>query len=162
MKVTYKNILLTGAVVTGVLGTTLLSANKASARMIQSHLDRPLQVVEGDGTQVRKHVSLPGTLITDNNWNTDFAVPGNSNFQRYETIITPQKNAKYNIRVNLKYSDDTYDEAYNARGVHLHKGEPLIITAAPRSNMTPYQINVNVGDLSSLGNPYTVKVVGMQ
>jgi hypothetical protein len=50
MKITHKNILLIGALVTGVLGTTLLSANKASARMIQSHLDRPLQVVEGDGT----------------------------------------------------------------------------------------------------------------
>lgn len=167
MKGTLKNPLLVGTLATILLGITLLPANRASARglhsqsMQSSHI-QSLDVVGYSGTQVEKTVSFPGTLITQNNWNTDFAVPGDESFKEFVTTLVPQKNGQYNVSVNLKYSDGTYDEVYKEQGLHLHKGEPLTVTATPRLSQIPYQVNVDVGGLSGLGDTYTVKVVGIK
>jgi hypothetical protein len=101
MKGTLKNPLLVGTLVTIVLGITLLPVNRASARglhsqsMQSSHI-QSLDVVGYSGTQVEKTVSFPGTLITQNNWNTDFAVPGDESFKEFVTTLVPQKNGQYN------------------------------------------------------------------
>lgn len=161
-KGTLKNTLIAGILATGVLGTTFLLANQVSASVRHSLSYQPLNVVDGTGTQVRKNVSFPGTLITQNNWNTDFAVPGDEYFKEFETAIIPQKSGKYDVKISFKYSDDTYDRIYSEQGVHLRKGEPLIVTATPRPGQTPYQVNIDVGGLSALGNPYKVNVTGIR
>jgi hypothetical protein len=120
----------------------------------------PLKVVGGQGTEVKKSVSPPGTLATRNNWNTDFAVPGGTTFQKFTAIIVPQDSGKYDITVNLKYSNKTSTEVYKKNSVELTKGQPLKISGSPSSNNQPYQVAVQVGGVRKVGKTYSVSVVG--
>lgn len=120
----------------------------------------PLKVVGGEGTQVKKTVSVPGLLVSRNNYNTDFEVTGGSLFQRFIVYVVPEDNANYNIAVFLKYSDGTKDQPYRNTSVKLKKGQPIKIFATPRLDNQPYQVNVKVGSLQSTGNTYTLSVAG--
>ncbi len=120
----------------------------------------PLKAIGGQGTQVKKSVSPPGLLVSRNNWNTDFAVPGGVAFRRFTATIIPSDDANYNIAVYLKYSNKTSDNLYNKNSVHLIKGQPLRISGSPRSTNQPYEVNVRVGGLKKLNNTYTVSAVG--
>lgn len=119
----------------------------------------PLQVVGGAGTQVQKRVSLPGTFTTRSNWNTDFVVPTNQQFQRYIATIEPLNRAKYSVKMFLKYGNSTADQVYNQTAT-LPQNQEFTISGAPRVDSTPYQINVSIGGLSALGNTYKVSVSG--
>jgi len=73
----------------------------------------PLNVIGGKGgTQVKKTISPPGLLVSRNNWNTDFAVPGGANYSKYKATIIADNLGEYNIEVYLKYSDKTSDQVY--------------------------------------------------
>lgn len=140
--------------VLGILGL-LASSIPAYGQSCQS-----LNAIGGDGTQVRKIVSAPGLLISRNNYNTDFGVPGGAIFDRFVVDLVPEQTAEYNISVYLKYSDGTKDQFYRNSSVRLLEGQPLKIPAIPRRDNQPYQVNVKVGDLESTGNKYSVSVAG--
>ena len=130
----------------------------------------PVPVVGGQGSSVTKEVSAPtipagplgmlGVDVTHNNWNTDWAVPNNAKFRRYIVTINSNDGGPFDIRMYLKYSDQTADQFYNTEGVQFQPGKPLIIEATPRPGQQPYQVNLFVNGLGSLGKSYTASVVG--
>lgn len=131
-----------------------------STPSVQAQVCRPLKLIGGEGTRVKKTVSPISTLITNNNWNTDFAVPGGVPFSRYVATIVPENNANYDLKLNLKYSDNTSSEFYNQNNVAVKVRKPINMTAETGTQSEPYQINVFVGGISAIGNTYTVSVLG--
>lgn len=125
----------------------------------------PITLVGGEGSEVTKTVAQPtipgpfGLKITRNNWNTDWAVPGGVVFRRYIATITSRDGGSFDIAMFLKYSDQTADEFFNTRGVELPGGKPLTIEATPRPEDQPYQVNIFVNGLASMGKTYTASVV---
>lgn len=126
----------------------------------------PISLVGGSGNQITKAVSQPtipgpfGIDITRNNWNTDWAIPGGQRFKRFVTTVSSDKGGTFDIKMYLKYSDQTTGEFYNTEGVQLNPGQPLIIDATPRPEDQPYQVNLFMGGLNHIGNSYTASVVG--
>lgn len=126
----------------------------------------PLRVVGGEGTQVRKEVSVPGTIGSRSNWNTDFEVPGGTYFSRYQVNIWSVKDNDYDVKVFLKYSDDTADNSYDRSNfpipsVEKTGGQPsLKISAQPRRGEQPFQVNALVGGTNAVGSNYTVAAYG--
>jgi hypothetical protein len=137
--------------ITGLLGL--------SAVLLSLHLPaaaqncRPLSLLGGEGSEVTKSVSQPtvpgpfGVTITRNNWNTDWAVPGAASFD---------------IRLFLKYSDQTNEEFFNTNGVRIEPDKPLTITATVRANDQPFLVNLFVNGIQHIGNTYTASVVGCE
>jgi hypothetical protein len=119
----------------------------------------PLSVVGGTGKEVTKRVSPPGTFLTKNNWNTDFAVPSGARFNRFTMTLSSQNNATYTVKLFLKYSNNTTDNFVN-QNVPLKVGQSVSFNATPRPGDNPFQVNVFVGGTSAIGNTYTVSVVG--
>ncbi|WP_225902708.1 hypothetical protein [Pseudanabaena sp. PCC 6802] len=138
---------------------TLLGAIFSMTSGVEARNCRPLEVVGGAGTVVEKKITPGGTLLTNDNWNTDFAVPSGTNFNLYTATITPKDNANYAIKLFLKYSNNTLDKFYD-QTTPLKKGKPLVITGEPRARESPYQINVLVGGLEAIGTEYLLTVSG--
>lgn len=120
----------------------------------------PLTVVGTSQTEVQKTVSPISFLVTSTNWNTDFVVPSGANFTSYVATITSQEGTTYDIDVNLKYNDDTIDQAYSVRETELTVGESRQIDVSPRVGEQPYQVNLRVGGIEAADNVYTASVVG--
>ena len=120
----------------------------------------PLTVAESTLTEVEKTVSPIGFLVTDTNWNTDFVVPSGATFSHYVATITALEGTTYDIDVNLKYSDNTVDQAYGVSETVLPVGEPRPIQVTPRVGDQPYQVNLRVGGLVAADNVYTASVAG--
>lgn len=130
----------------------------------QAETCTPLEPVGGNNTTVNKTVSQPsiplfGPIGLNNDWNTDFSVNSNVNYKNYKVTLTPRSNGEYSIRMYLKYSDNTADNFYDQKP-SLMANKPMTITGSPRSGQQPYQVNVFVGDLVSLGKSYQVTVEG--
>ncbi len=142
------------------LGLSSLVLCLISTPSVQAQACRPLKLIGGEGTRVKKTVSPISTLITNNNWNTDFAVPGGVPFSRYIATIVPENKANYDLKLNLKYSDNTSTEFYNQNNVAAKVKRPINLTAETGTQTEPYQINVFVGGISAIGNTYTVSVLG--
>lgn len=140
------------------LGLSGLLLGLISGLPAQAETCRPLKVIGADGTSVKKTVSPISTLVTNNNWNTDFAVPGGVNFNRYVATIIPENNANYDLKFILKYSDKTSSEFYDKANVPVKVKKPVTMVGEPRSQSEPYQANVFVGGISAIGNTYTVSV----
>jgi len=118
----------------------------------------PLQVVGGKGaTQITKKISPPGTLVTSNNWNTDFVVPGRQSFERFVARVTPRNTSNYAIQLNLKYNNDSVDKVFDNK-VSLKAFQTQVMRAYPRQGAEPYQINLVVGQ--AIGDTYTARVFG--
>jgi hypothetical protein len=141
----------------GVVGI-LLGLSFASS--VQAETCTALNVIGGTGTEVKKTVSPLSTLVSNNNWNTDFAIPSGSTFNRYVATILPENNANYDVKLILKYSDNSTSGAYRKDNVEVKVGRPLKLVGAPRSQSDPFQVNVFVGGISAIGNTYTVSVAG--
>ena len=141
----------------GIIGL-YLSLNFASPTHAETC--EPLNVIGANGITVKKTVSPFSTLVTKNNWNTDFAVPSDRSYSRYVVTIDPQNNAYYDIELNLKYSDNSSSGAYKKANVAVKFGQPLIFIGVPQSRRDPYQVNVFIGGLNAIGNTYTVSVDG--
>ncbi len=137
---------------------------------VQAETCTPILVVGGQGNTVTKTVSPPtipagplgivGVDVTRNNWNTDWAVPGDVKFRRFLVTINSNDGGPFDIRMYLKYSDQTTGEFYNTEGVQFQSGQPLKIEATPRPEDEPYQVNLLVNGIESLGKTYTASVVG--
>lgn len=113
--------------------------------------------VTTDKTHIRKQIQA--TLILRDNWNTDFAVPGATNFDFYVGNMTPENTAVYDVTVNLKYSDGSSESAYS-RNVPMQKGETYSLTFQSSTRKQPFQINARIG--GSNNNAYTISVLGCQ
>jgi hypothetical protein len=129
----------------------------------------PIPLVGGEGNQITKTVSQPtipgplGVKITRNNWNTDWAVPGGKSFRRFVATINAPNDGSFEIRMFLKYSDQTADEVFNQNSQQLVSGRPLTIEATPRSaREQPFVVNIFVNGIAAIGRTYTASVVGCQ
>ncbi|MFM8293707.1 MAG: hypothetical protein ACKN9E_04070 [Microcystaceae cyanobacterium] len=126
----------------------------------------PLSLVGGEGSEVTKTVSGPtlpgpfGIKIKRNNWNTDWAVPGGRKFRRFVATIVAENGGTFDIRMFLKYSDQTAEEFFNQNGKRLKANQPLTIEATPRPEDNPFQVNVFVNGLPAIGQTYRAEVVG--
>ncbi|VEP16673.1 conserved hypothetical protein [Hyella patelloides LEGE 07179] len=120
-----------------------------------------LSVVEGQGTEVNKTVSIPGLgLVAKNNWNTDWVVSSHEKFQSFQATIVSEDDSSYRIEMYLKYGDQTADQFYQKKEVKLIANEPLTIEATTRTKTQPYQVNLLVGGIEAVGKTYTASVVG--
>jgi hypothetical protein len=126
----------------------------------------PLRVLGGEGALQRKEVSVPSVpfipfvpfVRINNNWNTDFAVPGGRVFDYYIATITPEGNVTYGMEMHLKYSNKTADKFFD-RTENLREGQQFKIVASSRPNNAPYEVNVLVGGVdNALGTHYTLLV----
>ncbi|MGA7934274.1 MAG: hypothetical protein WCA35_12065 [Kovacikia sp.] len=153
MFLTIKQLISFPILLIGVAGTLMSINSPAIASNCQA-----LSVVGGSGTQVTKKVSPPATFYTKNDWNTDFSVPGGARFSSYVVRISSQDDAAYPMKGFLKYSDNTNDNFLNET-VSLTAGGTKSFTATPRP-VEPYQVNVLIGSLESLGKTYTLAVEG--
>ncbi|WP_373480424.1 hypothetical protein [Geminocystis sp.] len=126
----------------------------------------PLSLVGGEGSKVTKTVSQPtipgpfGITITRNNWNTDWAIPGGINFNRFVTTITAPNGGSFNLSLFLKYSDQTSEEVFNKQNVTIDPEKPLIIEKKSAPNDFPFQVNLLLGGIEQIGRTYTASVVG--
>lgn len=142
----------------GIVGT-LLSLSWPGTPVSYAQTCTPLKVIGGQGTQAKKTVSPPGTPVSRNNWNTDFAVPSGIRFTRYVATIVPGSTAEYNVSVYLKYSNNTDDKIYDQGSIKLTQNQPLTVSGAPRADSSPYQVNVRIGNIETVGRSYTASVV---
>jgi hypothetical protein len=121
----------------------------------------PLDVIGAQGTEVTKTVSAPGIILTRDNWNTDFVVPNNNGFWRYVAILTSEsdKKANFTVEMFLKYGNGTSDKTFEGN-VGLEPGESREIVSSPRIEQQPYQVNLSVGGIGSVGKAYRLSVQG--
>lgn len=150
------------ATVLGILASSL-SLNLP----VRAETCTPIALVGGTGSEITKTVAQPtipgpfGVKITRNNWNTDWAIPGGAVFRRYVATVTSSDGGTFDIMMFLKYSDQTEDEFFNSRRVELAAGKPLTIEGTPRSDKEqPFQVNLFVNGVASIGETYTASVVG--
>lgn len=150
-----------------LLATTILTSLICVPYPIQAETCTPLSLIGGKGSEVDKTVSQPkipgpfGIDITNNNWNTDWAVPGGNNtYKRFIATIVSEKGGSFDIKMYLKYSNQTATEFYNTSGVQLKPEKPLKIEATSRPEDEPYQVNLFIGGLNHIGNSYKASVVG--
>ncbi|MGK7944273.1 MAG: hypothetical protein AB4058_07375 [Microcystaceae cyanobacterium] len=126
----------------------------------------PLNLVGGEGSQVRKTASQPtvqgpfGVTITRNNWNTDWVIPTERSWKSFIVNVNTDKEQTMTVRVYLKYPDQTSDQFLNEESVTISPQKPLKLTLTPRKDIRPYQVNVFVGDVGSFGKTYTASVSG--
>ncbi|WP_223342640.1 MULTISPECIES: hypothetical protein [unclassified Synechocystis] len=130
----------------------------------------PIPLVGGQGNSVTKTVAVPtipagplgmlGINITRNNWNTDWAVPGRTVFKKFVMTITSAESNPFDIRMFLKYSDQTATELFNQQGFVFKPNTPLEIVGNATAEDQPYQVNLFVNGLDSLGKTYTATLVG--
>jgi hypothetical protein len=142
------------------LGVASILLGLSFASSAQAETCAALNVIGGTGTEVKKTVSPVSTLVSNNNWNTDFAIPSGSTFNRYVATIVPENNANYDVKLILKYSDNSSSGAYRKDNVAVKVGQPLRLVGTPRANSDPFQVNVFVGGINAIGNTYTVSVLG--
>ncbi len=130
----------------------------------------PIPLVGGRGNMVTKTVAPPtipagplgmlGLNITRNNWNTDWAVPGGTTFKKFIVKVTSNESTPFDIRMYLKYSDQTAAEFFHQTSFTFKPNTPLEIVASATPEEQPYQVNLFVNGLDSLGKTYTATVVG--
>ncbi len=140
------------------IAALLLGLSLTSPAQAETCID--LNVVGADGTSVKKTVSPFSTLVTSNNWNTDFAVPSDRSFSRYVATIVPENSANYDVELNLKYRDNSSSRSYKKDNVAVKFGQPLRVVGVPQSRRDPFQVNIFIGGLNAIGNTYTVSVLG--
>lgn len=146
-----KTIAAFGLMVTAAVGAIM----PASAQMCE-----PLEVIDGEGAEVTKTVSLPGALLIDTNWNTDFAVSSDASYDYFLVNFLAENGESYDVDVHLKYPDESVDTVYSVRDGSFPEDELIAIRADSRFSGNPYQVNLRVGGLNAEGNTYTASVMG--
>lgn len=131
---------------------------------------KPLSLVGGDGSEVTKTASVPGLRVPlpgpapsvgiRNNWNTDWFVPSGQPFKLYRVTFMPHDDAEYSVNMTFKYPDNTIDQFFREQRKRFQANSHLIVEAAPRIDLQPFQVNTNIGGLQSVGARYTVAVAG--
>lgn len=118
-----------------------------------------LKVVGSGLTVVKKSVESPATLVTGNNWNSDFAVPDNVKFRSYVARVKTDLNGQYDLKLILKYNNGTSKTAFEQPARAMGAKDTFIMRGYPKSrNNQPYQINVLVGGTAAFGKGVTITV----
>ena len=155
-----------------ILGSLIALSGLTLSAQAKTETCIPITLVGGKGNQVIKTVSPPtipagplgmlGVNITNNDWNTDWAVPlgDGKPFRRFLVTLLSNDGGPFEVRMYLKYGDQTSDEFYNQKSLKLANDKPLKIEAIPRANNQPYQVNVFVAGIDALGKSYSATVVG--
>ena len=149
-------------ILSGVI-TTLITSATLPAYAQQC---TPLPLVGGVGTEVKKTITTPsipgpfGIKVARDNWNTDWSVPNPQRFTSYKATIVSESTSDYSIKMYLKYPDETADLYYEQNDITVQAGKPLELKTSSRRNEQPYQVNLFVGGISSVGNEYRASVYG--
>ncbi|NJK34422.1 MAG: hypothetical protein HC919_05425 [Oscillatoriales cyanobacterium SM2_2_1] len=137
------------------LGSTMVVSAPVWANCI------PLPVVGGSGTRITKKLSPGGTLVTGDNWNTDFVVPTDRVFSRFVVTVTPRNQGSYSLNFYLKYPDNSADRFFSREPITLEKDRPVRQVGRVRSPKDqPFQVNVFVGGFEAIGNTVQIQVDG--
>jgi hypothetical protein len=72
----------------------------------------------------------------------------------------PHDDAEYSVNMTFKYPDNTIDQFFREQRKRFQANSHLIVEAAPRIDLQPFQVNTNIGGLQSVGARYTVAVAG--
>ena len=121
----------------------------------------PLSVIGGKGHEVEKTVTIPAIPgFFGHNWNTDWAIPNHTKFSNYKAVVLSDKGGIFDVKMYLKYSDETADPFYEQNNIELAASEPLKIEAIGRRREQPYQVNLLVGGIKASGNKYRASVYG--
>lgn len=141
-----------------IIAIAFTSTNSSSAQVCI-----PLKVVGAEGTEVSKTISTPDMLLVKNNWNTDFVVPQPNFSEQYIATITSrsQKIANLDIKMFLKYSNGSYDNVFDGK-IQLTPGQSRNIYGNTRIGEQPYQVNLSVGGVNSVGFSYTASVTACE
>ena len=155
-----------------ILGSLIALSGLTLPAQAKTETCIPILLVGGQGNQVIKTVSPPtipagplgmlGVNITNNDWNTDWAVPlgDGKPFRRFLVTLLSNDGGPFEVRMYLKYGDQTSDEFFNQKSLQLTNDQPLKIEAIPRADNQPYQVNVFVAGIDALGKSYSATVVG--
>lgn len=122
----------------------------------------PLLVVDGEHNQIVKTISPPGTLVTEDNWDTSWSIPNDREFRRFFLLFIPSDSARYHLEVNLVYQNNTTDQFYYQNAVNFLADQNLSVLITPQPNQEPMQVNLMVGGLQAIGNGYSATVVGCE
>jgi len=155
-----------------ILGSLIALSGLTLPAQAKTETCIPIPLVGGQGNQVIKTVSPPtipagplgmlGVNITNNDWNTDWAVPlgDGKPFRRFLVTLLSNDGGPFEVRMYLKYGDQTSDEFFNQKSLQLTNDQPLKIEAIPRADNQPYQVNVFVAGIDALSKSYSATVVG--
>lgn len=103
----------------------------------------PLEEVSTGQTEIRKQIK--NELLGPGNWNTDFAVPGEENFDFFVAFFTPENDARYQGAVYFKYPDETTTTVFDGER-DLQRNETYSqIFVSPTVGKQPSQINARIG-----------------
>jgi len=112
----------------------------------------PLQVAGTPGEiSVEKSISPLSILAVRHNWNTDFTVTNRAS--RYLATVRAKSRGDYKIAVYLKYTNSAPDKVFE-QDVALQDNDVLVVSGSPRTDQTPYEVNVFVGGNLAAGNRY--------
>lgn len=129
-----------------------------------------LPLVGGEGGKVTKEISPPAVNIplpgpasagTRNNWHTDWFIANPQAYRSYIVIFMPHNNRAYDVAMFLKYPDNTNQRFFRKRRANLTANEPITVEVTPkRSDLSPFQVNTNIGGVQAVGARYSVTVGG--
>jgi len=116
----------------------------------------PLRVVGGQGFEVRKRIERRGGIVTSNNWNTDFIVPGGVRFNYYTITITAENTANYNVAAHFKYPDNSSSTVFENGSLPLQQWKPRSLNVKSPTGRQPFQVNLRIG--GNNGNVYRARI----
>jgi hypothetical protein len=121
----------------------------------------PLSVIGGKGHEVEKTVTIPAIPgFFAHNWNTDWAIPTDTKFKNYKAVVISDSDGIFDVKMYLKYSDETSDPFYEQKNIELTANDPLNIKITGRRQEQPYQVNLLVGGMKASGYKYRASVYG--
>lgn len=121
----------------------------------------PLSVIGGKGHEVEKTVTIPAIPgFFAHNWNTDWAIPTDTKFNNYKAVVISDSDGIFDVKMYLKYSDETSDPFYEQKNIELTANDPLKIKITGRRKEQPYQVNLLVGGMKASGYKYRASVYG--
>jgi heat shock protein HslJ len=116
-----------------------------------------LQEVSTGQTEIRKRIE--NRALSRGNWNTDFLVPNDQDFDYFVAIITPENTAPYEFTANLRLPGGGSEMAFSARS-EVQAGTTYSIPFQSPTGRQPTAVNARVGGVN--GNYYTIAIAGCQ
>ena len=108
-------------------------------------------------TEIRKRIE--NRVISRGNWNTDFLVPNDRNFDYFVAIITAENTGPYEFTANLRLPSGGSELAFSGRS-DVQAGTTYSIPFQSPTGRQPAVINARVGGVN--GNFYTISMAGCQ
>ncbi|WP_204137345.1 META domain-containing protein [Halomicronema sp. CCY15110] len=116
-----------------------------------------LQEVTTGQTEIRKRIE--NRLVLQGNWNTDFLVPNNRNFDYFVALITPENTGPYEFTANLVFPQGGTEPALSRRS-DIQAGMTYSIPFQSLTGRQPAIVNARVGGIN--GNFYTLAIAACE